>query len=143
MIKMSPATDNIVGCNGQHLCCKSTRPLPSVDIENVLIQHLEGRDIERLKGRCGKLKCSIIYELETYISESEKYPLKWQKVEAPSCDVCGICTSFNINTGEVVIKSEDAGLIRLPIEDIKRTIQEKERLLKQERKPKEAIDNKQ
>lgn len=141
MIKMSPATDDIVWCNGQHLCCKSSRPLPSVDIENVLIQHLEGRDIERLKGRCGKLKCSIIYELETYISESEKYPVKGQRVEAPACDTCWVCTSFNINTGEVVIKSDDASIMRLPISEIKRTLQEKQKLLTQERKPKEAIDN--
>lgn len=49
MVKMSPGTDNIVGCNGRNLCCKSNRPLPSIDVEDLLIQHLDGRDIERLK----------------------------------------------------------------------------------------------
>jgi cell fate regulator YaaT (PSP1 superfamily) len=73
MIKMSPGTDHIVGCNGLNLCCKSNRPLPSIDVEDLLIQHLDGRDIERLKGRCGKLKCSLIYEVETYIEESKAY----------------------------------------------------------------------
>ena len=48
MVKMSPATDSIVGCNWKNLCCKSNRPLPSIDIEVLLVQHLEWRDIERL-----------------------------------------------------------------------------------------------
>jgi cell fate regulator YaaT (PSP1 superfamily) len=58
------------------LCCKSTRALPSVEIENIVLQNLEGRDIEKLKGRCGKLKCSIMYELELYTEESKKFPHK-------------------------------------------------------------------
>jgi cell fate regulator YaaT (PSP1 superfamily) len=45
-------------------------------MENLVMQNLEGRDIEKLKGRCGKLKCSLIYELETYIQESKKFPPK-------------------------------------------------------------------
>lgn len=49
MVKMSPATDDIIGCNGLHLCCKSNRPLPSIEVEALLEQHLDGRDIERLK----------------------------------------------------------------------------------------------
>lgn len=49
MVKMSPATDHIIGCNDHNLCCKSNRPLPSIDVEDLLVQHLDGRDIERLK----------------------------------------------------------------------------------------------
>ncbi|MEI7563112.1 MAG: hypothetical protein WCJ39_05595 [bacterium] len=41
MIKMSPGTDCIIGCNGINLCCKSTRALPSVEIENIIVQNLE------------------------------------------------------------------------------------------------------
>lgn len=137
MIKLSPATDDIVWCNGMHLCCKSNRPLPSVDIEDVIIQQLEWRDIERLKGRCGKLKCSIIYEVETYIQESEKFPLKGQKVEVPECDICGICTSFNINTQEVIIKTEDDSRIRISLDAIKRSLEEKKKLLDQQKDKKE------
>ena len=76
MVKMAPGTDCIRGCNGINLCCKSTRPLPSVEIENIIIQNLEGRDIEKLKGRCGKLKCSLVYELEMYTEEGKKFPPK-------------------------------------------------------------------
>jgi cell fate regulator YaaT (PSP1 superfamily) len=50
--------------------------LPSVEIENIIVQNLEGRDIEKLKGRCGKLKCSLVYELELYIEEGKRFPHK-------------------------------------------------------------------
>jgi hypothetical protein len=52
MVRMSPWTDCIVWCNKISLCCKSTRPLPSVEIENIILQNLEWRDIEKLKWRC-------------------------------------------------------------------------------------------
>ncbi len=118
MIKLSHATDDIVWCNGKNLCCKSTRPLPSVDIEAVLIQQLEWRDIERLKWRCGKLKCSVIYEVADYIAETKNFPAKGQKVECPSCDVCWVMTSFNVNTREVVIRTEEWWRFRLALDDI-------------------------
>ncbi|MCF7835364.1 hypothetical protein K9M48_04980 [Candidatus Gracilibacteria bacterium] len=119
MIKMSPNTDHIAGCNGLNLCCKSSRALPSVEMENIILQNLEGRDIERLKGRCGKLKCSLIYELELYTQESEKYPSKGTEVECESCDAKGFSTSFNIMSGEVTIKTGEGEIFRVPVSDIK------------------------
>ena len=81
MMRLSPGADNMIGENGRNLCCKSNMPLPSIDVEMLLIQHLEGRDIERLKGFCGKLKCSLIYEVETYITESARFPEKGAHID--------------------------------------------------------------
>ncbi len=120
MVKMSPGTDCIVGCNWINLCCKSSRPLPSVEIENIVLQNLEGRDIEKLKGRCGKLKCSLIYELETYIEESKKFPPKWAYVENAWCEVCGTVFSFNIMNGDVTVKTKDGVTVRIPYTTIKK-----------------------
>lgn len=119
MVRMSPGTDCIVGCNGINLCCKSTRPLPSVEIENIILQNLEWRDIERLKWRCGKLKCSIVYELDLYLQESKKYPSKWTSVQVKNCEMCGITTSFNIMSGDVTIRTEDGVTHRIPLAQIK------------------------
>lgn len=52
IIKMSPATEGMLGSCGHKLCCKSQRMLSNADLEAVIQQHLEGRDLERLKGRC-------------------------------------------------------------------------------------------
>lgn len=119
MIKLSPATDDIVGCNGKNLCCKSNRPLPSIEIEHLLIQHLDGRDIERLKGRCGKLKCSLIYEVETYITESAKFPEKGSTVDLVGCKQCGTVTNFNILTNMLEVQLDDQSRISIPLEEIK------------------------
>ena len=116
MIKLSPATDCLSGCNGAQLCCKSPRPLPSVEIENIVLQNLEWRDIEKLKWRCGKLKCCLIYELDLYTEESKKYPSKWTQVcgKNPG-DFCGYVSSYSIMTWDVSIKTEDWAFIRVPL----------------------------
>jgi len=114
MVKMSPGTDCLIWCNGINLCCKSSRALPSVEIENIVMQNLEGRDIEKLKWRCGKLKCSLIYELETYIEESKKFPPKWAYVENKWCEVCWTVFSFNIMNGDVSVKTKDGFTVRIP-----------------------------
>ncbi len=120
MIKMAPGTDCIIWCNGINLCCKSSRPLPSVEIENIVLQNLEWRDIEKLKWRCGKLKCSLIYELETYVEESKKFPPKWAYVENKWCEVCGTVFSFNIMNGDVTVKTKEGVTVRIPYTTIKK-----------------------
>ncbi len=120
MIKMSPGTDCLVWCNGINLCCKSSRALPSVEIENIVLQNLEWRDIEKLKWRCWKLKCSLIYELDTYIEDSKKFPPKWSYVENNWCEVCWTVFSFNIMNWDVTIKTKEGGMIvRIPYTTIK------------------------
>lgn len=120
MIRISPATDDIPWCNWINLCCKSHRELPSIEMENIILQNLEWRDIERLKGRCGKLKCCLIYELDLYKEECEKYPKRWERVTCKNADNCWITSSFNIITREVVIKTNEWWIVRVPIEQIQK-----------------------
>ncbi len=120
MIKMSPGTDNIVWCNGLSLCCKSNRPLPSIDVEDLLVQHLDGRDIERLKWRCGKLKCSLIYEVETYISESKEFPPKWSEIDIHNCEKCGMVTNFNIMTKKIDVQLDDGTRVQINLDEVKK-----------------------
>lgn len=120
MIRLSPATDCIVWCNWIQLCCKSPMPLPSVEIENIILQNLEWRDIEKLKWRCWKLKCCLIYEFDLYTEESKKYPHKWSKVCCKGgWDACGFVSSYSIMTGDVTIKTEDGVFLRVPLAQIK------------------------
>lgn len=119
MIKLSPGTDHIVGCNGRNLCCKSNRPLPSIDVEDLLVQHLEGRDIERLKGRCGKLKCSLLYEVETYVTESAKFPEKGDTIQIKDCPNCGMVTNFNILTNKIDVELDDGSRVHIDLQEVK------------------------
>jgi cell fate regulator YaaT (PSP1 superfamily) len=108
------------------LCCKSTRPLPSVDMEAVIIQSLEWRDIEKLKWRCGKLKCSLIYEVEQYLEEKKRFPPKWSEVEN-NCGQCWFVVNFNIMSDEVIAKTSEWEIFRSQLADIRRLYKEKKK----------------
>lgn len=100
---------------GMQVACQSYFPLPSVDVESIAMQGLEGRDIERLKWRCGKLKCSLLHELELYIKESKDFPQRWTRVKCPGSNENGIVSSYNIITKEVVLRTEEWGVLRVPL----------------------------
>jgi cell fate regulator YaaT (PSP1 superfamily) len=99
--------------------CKTTLPLPSIEMEKIILQNLEWRDIERLKWRCGKLKCSLIYEIDIYQKESKKYPPKWSEVKYLKWNIDWIATSYNIMTWDVTIKTKDWEIYRIPTQEVK------------------------
>ena len=123
MVKMDPRTD-FFPCGADGIIpmhCKTTLPLPSIEMENLILQHLEWRDIERLKWRCGKLKCSLIYELDIYREESKKYPPKWSEVKYVKSNIDGIATSYNIMTWDVTVRTKDGEVFRVPTWELKIT----------------------
>lgn len=125
MMRMSPWADWMLCSAGQTLCCKKCTVLPNIEIENIVMQNLEWRDIEKLKWKCWKLKCCLLYELDMYINESKKYPRKWSKVDMTwlrerrfeDDDNIWTVTSYNILTQEVSIKTKN-GFFRLPIDKL-------------------------
>lgn len=120
MVKMDPRTDNLPCWAGGviPMHCKTTMPLPSIEMENLILQNLEWRDIERLKWRCGKLKCSLMYELDVYKEESKKYPAKWSEIRLKHSKQEWIATSYNIMSWDVTIKIKDWWMTKVPTEDI-------------------------
>lgn len=126
MMRMSPWADGMLCSAWQTLCCKNCTVLPNIEIENIIMQNLEWRDIERLKWKCWKLKCCLLYELDMYINESKKFPRKWSKVDvtwlrerrSEEDDNIWVVTSYNILTQEVSIKTKN-GFLRIPIDKLK------------------------
>ena len=142
MMRMSPWADGMMCSSGQCLCCKTCTMLPNIEIESVVMQNLEWRDIERLKWKCWKLKCCLLYELDLYVSESKKFPRKGSKIDMAglrerrsdeSGDNTWIVASYNIITQDVNIKTND-GFIRIPVEKLKWKVKEAP---KDEKPPKE------
>lgn len=115
MMRYTPnAAEYLVACGCWPAGCLSYGKLPSVEMDNIALQWLEWRDVEKLKWRCGKLKCSIVFERDLYIAELEKFPKKgeeWVMNDTPC-----VCIGHNIMTGEVVAKSHEWELIRWPKE---------------------------
>jgi cell fate regulator YaaT (PSP1 superfamily) len=119
--------------------CKTTLPLPSIEMEKIILQNLEWRDIERLKWRCGKLKCSLIYEIDIYQKESKKYPPKWSEVKYLKWNIDWIATSYNIMTWDVTIKTKEWDIYRIPTQEVKVTKLPDPRMKSEEQKELEKI----
>ncbi len=119
MMRIDPSADNLE-CDPWILPmhCKTNMELPSIEIENIALQNLEWRDIERLKGRCNKLKCSMIYEMDLYAEEIKQYPLKWANVESKKLGIKWIVYNINVVSGDVQIKTKEWWLFRVPINSI-------------------------
>jgi len=63
-----------IGSCGNELCCSSWRSnLDSVSANAAKIQELP-QNIQKLTGQCGKLKCCLMYELDTYIEAQKDFP---------------------------------------------------------------------
>lgn len=118
MVRLHPDSDKrLTECGCGPVGCSGSGVLPSIDMENLVLQSLEWRDIEKLKWRCGKLKCSVIYERYLYLEEAWKFPSKWDMVQFG--DIKGKCINRNIMNQEVAIKAEDGHIVRTDYKNIK------------------------
>ena len=60
-----------------------------------------------------------MYELEIYMNESKEFPERGSTVDCPGSDQKGIVSSYNIITKEVVIKTEEWWVLRVPLSLLK------------------------
>lgn len=111
MMRYSPnAKEYLAACGCWPLWCCSLWKLPSVEMDNISLQWLEWRDVEKLKWRCGKLKCSVVYERETYLAEAAWFPKKGE-VGTMNWQSC-TCIGYNIMTWDIVAKTQEWELLR-------------------------------
>ena len=70
-----------IGSCGRELCCSTWRTeLPSVPKSAADRQNLNP-NADKLLGQCGKLKCCLMYELDTYIEASKDFPSEVLELE--------------------------------------------------------------
>ena len=126
-IRLDPRADGLYCASGHGtwLDCKIFRhPMPTVESDTVLLQQLEWRDIEKLKGLCGKLKCSLNYEKEFYEEETKKYPSKGMLFRYQGDDVK--CIGFNVLTQEIKIRNDKTEqILKISLDDYRKTLQSK------------------
>jgi len=71
-----------IGSCGRELCCASwISNFVSVTINSARIQEIS-MNPQKLAGQCGKLKCCLIYELDTYIDARKEIPRIMAPIEA-------------------------------------------------------------
>lgn len=82
-----------IGSCGRELCCSTWRThLPTVPQSTVSQQNLNSAN-EKYLGQCGKLKCCLTYELETYIEARADFPKEILELETKQ----GIAYPFKID----------------------------------------------
>jgi len=70
-----------IGSCGRELCCSTWRTdFTSISAAYARIQELP-INAQKLAGQCGKLKCCLTYELETYLDAREEFPKQLIELE--------------------------------------------------------------
>ncbi|MCX6156062.1 MAG: regulatory iron-sulfur-containing complex subunit RicT [Candidatus Kapabacteria bacterium] len=70
-----------VGCCGLNLCCTSfLNEFCHVTLDHAKTQQLSG-NVAKLSGNCGRLKCCLLFEYESYSKSLEKYPALNSRIE--------------------------------------------------------------
>ncbi len=79
-------------------------PLPNVEGDVISLQQLEGRDIDKLKDRSGKLDHSLNFEKDIYEEESKRFPYRGEVVTFEGKKMK--CTGINILTEEIKLRGQ-------------------------------------
>jgi cell fate regulator YaaT (PSP1 superfamily) len=94
-----------IGSCGRELCCSTWK----TDLNSVKTSAAQTQDLSlnasRLAGQCGKLKCCLNYELETYLEAWESFPAQLINLETDR----GILKPLNADVlkGEVLYSFEE------------------------------------
>jgi cell fate regulator YaaT (PSP1 superfamily) len=106
-----------VGPCGRELCCSSwLREFSSVSVKMAKEQGLS-LNPSKLAGMCGRLKCCLRYEYDTYLELGRGLPPLGKPVESVKGN--GIVTRHNVLKQTVVIRREEDGVeVEAMLEDL-------------------------
>ena len=113
-----------IGSCGRELCCSTWR----TDFDSVTSDaaHQQGLspNAEKMAGKCGKLKCCLMYELDTYLEAQEDFPNELLALETEK----GLARHFkteilNKKIWYMLEESHGSKPIVLDLEDVKKIIQ--------------------
>lgn len=70
-----------VGCCGLNICCTSfLSDFNHITLDHARVQQLSN-NVSKLSGNCGRLKCCLMYEYETYSKAFEEYPALRSRIQ--------------------------------------------------------------
>ncbi|SMP68432.1 Cell fate regulator YaaT, PSP1 superfamily (controls sporulation, competence, biofilm development) [Neorhodopirellula lusitana] len=101
---------------GQEVCCsRFLSKMPPVSMKMAKLQRAS-LDPTKISGRCGRLKCCLRYEFDTYESLAEDLPPIGSKVltRDGKCHV----VAQDILAGQLIVNTEDKRRIMIPAGDV-------------------------
>lgn len=116
-----------IGSCGRELCCSSWRTnFTSISSDAALKQGLSPA-AEKMAGACGKLKCCLMYELDTYLEARSEFPRELLNLELEK----GIAKPFKTDYLKKEIWYTLEGSLNttfnLPLKEVKNIIQKNKR----------------
>ena len=105
-----------VGPCGRELCCSTW--LNEFAVVSVKMAKVQGLALNptKLAGMCGRLKCCLRYEYETYVELGKPLPGVGKKAESVQGN--GVVTRQNLLKQTVVLRREDGTEIEVTLEDL-------------------------
>ena len=107
-----------LGPCGRELCCSSwLREFKPVSVKMAKDQSLS-LNPSKLAGMCGRLKCCLRYEYDTYLALGRALPAVGKQVESVNGN--GVVTRHNLLKQTVMIRREDGVEVEASLEDLVR-----------------------
>jgi len=101
---------------GRECCCKNfLKTLKPISMSMAKLQKTT-LDVAKVSGRCGRLKCCLRYEHETYQDLERRLPKNGTRITTGS--ETGIVIDRQIITQLIKIRTDDDRLVVVPVEDI-------------------------
>jgi cell fate regulator YaaT (PSP1 superfamily) len=105
-----------VGVCGRELCCSSwLKTFDGVSVKMAKAQNLS-LNFSKLAGQCGRLKCCLRYEYQTYVELKRALPKIGAEVESVKGN--GIVVSQQLLQQTVRIRREDDEIVEVTLEDL-------------------------
>ncbi len=126
-----------IGSCGRELCCSSWRTdFSSISSDAAQKQGLSP-SAQRMAGACGKLKCCLLYELDTYMEARQEFPEELIYLETAKGLAKPIKTDYLKKEIWFTIEGEVmSAAFSLSVKEVKDVIQKNKRGLKPEVQPK-------
>ncbi len=120
-----------IGSCGRELCCSSWRTDFSSVTSDAAIQQGLSPNAEKMAGRCGKLKCCLMYELDTYLEAQEDFPTELLALETDQGVARHLKTEIlNKKIWYTIEETYGTKPILIGLEDVKRIIQQNKKGIK-------------
>ncbi len=119
-----------IGSCGRELCCSSWRTnFDSITIDAIEKQALSS-SANKMAGACGKLKCCLLYELDSYVDARKEFPTELLKLDTSKGTAFHLKTDFLAKKIWYTLANESKGqpkVFTLSISEVKSIIQKNKR----------------
>ena len=109
-------TADVETCGQQCCCARFLKILKPVNMRMAKLQKAT-LDPSKISGYCGRLKCCLRYEDQTYRELGKGLPKRRTRVQTSQGP--GVVIDAQVLTQLVKVKSDDGSIFAVPIEDIK------------------------